>query len=225
MVKKEKKPSIAKNTKKSPKDGKKSTKIVKNGPSTTKITKTKNLKNRPLRQSKLNFGSKIAKINTNTGKVENHFEKAIFDDNWKSIKKCLFEAKLSSKAHKLTHNTNFYRPYFEDLAETLLNQTILTVNFSHKFRIFDVEFYLNDGLVHLDGFLSEIINSEQKMSKSKIGEVRENAKWSITPLGLFITFSQALCGKQSKGRIHIKSLVSLYNMKPNRIITGSSKVL
>jgi len=96
----------------------------------------------------------------------------------------MFNAKMSSKAYKLTYNTNFYRSYFETLAEPLLNQTVLTVNYKHKFRICEIEFYLNDGLVHLDGFLPEIINSEQKTNF----KITENAKWSITENGIFISF-------------------------------------
>ena len=64
------------------------------------------------------------------------------------------------KITKLNYSNNLFHSYFETIAEALLNQTILTINFNRKYRILEVEFYLNDGLIHQDTFTSDILRNE-----------------------------------------------------------------
>ena len=94
----------------------------------------------------------------------------MLDQNWQSLRDMQTKALTTlSDSEDLNYSTNRFHSYFSTIADAILNKSILTVNFNKKYRILEIEFYLNDGLVHFDTFASDILRNEEAFrQKSQI---------------------------------------------------------
>ena len=97
-----------------------------------------------------------------------------------------------------------FRKVFEDLSDLLLNQTLLVIG-GVKYKIIEIEFYVNDYKYHLDTYATPNLLTTERTKGQWLIRNKFNAKF------LEVTIGEALSRDSTSpaGTIRINSIISL----------------